>query len=98
MKWIVPIVAVLLLQPARAQVTSLPSETPPEFVPVTESSDYTKRDAMIPLMEVADIFRGCYGESPQKARAVAPNKPLLYSFALPTPNHVFLPGRAGGLP
>jgi uncharacterized protein len=44
------------------------------------------------LMISADIFRGRYRESFNKARAIAPNQPLLYRFALPTANHVFLPG------
>ncbi len=44
------------------------------------------------LMVSADIFRGRYRESPAQARALAPNEPLTYRFALPTANHVFLPG------
>jgi hypothetical protein len=44
------------------------------------------------LMVSADIFRGRYRESLEKPKAVAPDKPLLYRFALPTANHVFLPG------
>ena len=39
-----------------------------------------------------DIFRGCYRDSLSAPKAIAPNKPLLYKFALPTVNHVFLPG------
>ena len=39
-----------------------------------------------------DIFRGRYRESLAAAKAVEPNKPLTYRFALPTSNHVFLPG------
>ena len=39
-----------------------------------------------------DILRGRYRESLGQAKAVAANKPLLYRFALPTTNHVFLPG------
>jgi putative CocE/NonD family hydrolase len=39
-----------------------------------------------------DIFRGRYRESLAVAKAVEPNKPLTYRFALPTSNHVFLPG------
>ena len=39
-----------------------------------------------------DIFRGRYRESFAVAKAITPNKPLLYKFALPTANHVFLPG------
>jgi hypothetical protein len=44
------------------------------------------------LMVSADIFRGRYRESLSKPSALAPDKPLLYRFALPTANHVFLPG------
>jgi len=44
------------------------------------------------LMISADIFRGRYRESLSNPKAIEPNKPLLYRFALPTANHVFLPG------
>src|SRR5713101_1650701 len=44
------------------------------------------------LMVAADIFRGRYRESFETPKALAPDKPLLYRFALPTANHVFLPG------
>ena len=44
------------------------------------------------LMVAADIFRGHYRESFETPKALAPDKPLLYRFALPTANHVFLPG------
>ncbi len=44
------------------------------------------------LMIAADIFRGRYRESLAKAKAIIPDTPLLYRFALPTANHVFLPG------
>jgi len=44
------------------------------------------------LMVSADIFRGRYRESFEFARPLAPNAPLQYRFALPTANHVFLPG------
>ena len=44
------------------------------------------------LMVAADIFRGRYRESFETAKAIAPDKPLAYRFALPTANHVFLPG------
>ena len=44
------------------------------------------------LMVSADIFRGRYRESFETAKAIAPDKPLAYRFALPTANHVFLPG------
>jgi len=44
------------------------------------------------LMISADIFRGRYRESLEFPKAIPPDKPLLYRFALPTANHVFLPG------
>ncbi len=39
-----------------------------------------------------DIFRGRYRESLETPKALAPDTPLAYRFALPTANHVFLPG------
>jgi hypothetical protein len=39
-----------------------------------------------------DIFRGRYRESFVAAKALTPNVPLKYTFALPTADHVFLPG------
>jgi uncharacterized protein len=44
------------------------------------------------LMVSADIFRGRYRESMETAKPITADKPLLYRFALPTANHVFLPG------
>jgi putative CocE/NonD family hydrolase len=44
------------------------------------------------LMIAADIFRGRYRESFTKAKPITPDTPLMYRFALPTANHVFLPG------
>ncbi len=44
------------------------------------------------LMIAADIFRGRYRESLETPRPLAPGEPLPYRFALPTANHVFLPG------
>jgi uncharacterized protein len=44
------------------------------------------------LMVSADIFRGRYRESLETAKPIASNQPLLYRFALPTANHVFLRG------
>ncbi len=44
------------------------------------------------LMISADIFRGRYRESFANPKALTSDKPLLYRFALPTANHVFLPG------
>jgi len=43
-------------------------------------------------MVSADIFRGRYRESLETAKPVASDQPLVYRFALPTANHVFLPG------
>jgi putative CocE/NonD family hydrolase len=43
------------------------------------------------LMVAADIFRGRYRQSFETPEPIAPDKPLLYRFALPTANHVFLP-------
>jgi hypothetical protein len=39
-----------------------------------------------------DIFRGRYRESFSAPKAIEPDKPLTYRFALPAANHVFLPG------
>ncbi len=39
-----------------------------------------------------DIFRGRYRESLTEPKALAAGKPLLFKFALPNANHVFLPG------
>ena len=44
------------------------------------------------LMVSADIFRGRYRESLETPKPIAADTPLLYRFALPTANHVFLPG------
>ncbi|HYV95902.1 MAG TPA: CocE/NonD family hydrolase [Gemmatimonadaceae bacterium] len=44
------------------------------------------------LMVAADIFRGRYRESFETPKAITPNQALPYRFALPTANHVFLPG------
>jgi putative CocE/NonD family hydrolase len=44
------------------------------------------------LMISADVFRGRYRESLEVAKPIAANVPLLYRFALPTANHVFLSG------
>jgi len=44
------------------------------------------------LMISADIFRGRYRESLETPKALATGEPLLYTFALPNANHVFLPG------
>jgi putative CocE/NonD family hydrolase len=44
------------------------------------------------LAVAMDIFRGRYRESLETAKALVADKPLSYKFALPTANHVFLPG------
>jgi uncharacterized protein len=44
------------------------------------------------LMVAADILRGRYRESLETPKAIAAGEPLLYKFALPTANHVFLRG------
>jgi predicted acyl esterase len=44
------------------------------------------------LMVSADIFRGRYRESLEKATPIVAGKPLVYRFDLPNVNHVFLPG------
>ena len=44
------------------------------------------------LMIAADIFRGRYRESLEVGKPIEANKPLTYRFALPTADHVFLPG------
>ena len=44
------------------------------------------------LMISADIFRGRYRESLETAKPIKPDAPFSYHFALPTANHLFLPG------
>ena len=44
------------------------------------------------LMVSADVLRGRYREGFEVAKPIEANKPLKYRFALPTANHVFLPG------
>jgi putative CocE/NonD family hydrolase len=44
------------------------------------------------LMISTDIFRGRYRESLETPKPISSGKPLVYRFALPTANHVFLPG------
>jgi putative CocE/NonD family hydrolase len=44
------------------------------------------------LMVSGDIFRGRYRESLETPKPLAADQPLLYQFALPTANHVFLKG------
>jgi hypothetical protein len=44
------------------------------------------------LMVAADIFRGRYRESLESPKPIASGEPLLYKFALPSANHVFLRG------
>jgi len=58
---------------------------PPEVPAQREMGGYQ-------LMVAADIFRGRYRESLEQPAPLAANQPLVYRFALPTANHVFLPG------
>lgn len=44
------------------------------------------------IMVAADIFRGRYRQSFEHPAPIESDEPLLYRFALPTANHVFLPG------
>ena len=44
------------------------------------------------LAVAMDILRGRYREDLGNPKAIKPNTPLAYRFALPTTNHVFLPG------
>jgi len=44
------------------------------------------------LMISADVLRGRYRESFEFPKPIPSNTPLLFRFALPTANHVFLPG------
>jgi putative CocE/NonD family hydrolase len=66
-------------------VVKLIDEYPPEVAVQPEMGGYQ-------LMISADIFRGRYRESLETPKAIAPNEPLVYRFALPTANHVFLRG------
>jgi putative CocE/NonD family hydrolase len=56
--------------------------------------EYSPQPAMggYQLAVSMDIFRGRYRESLETPKPLAANQPLLYKFALPTTNHVFLPG------
>jgi uncharacterized protein len=58
---------------------------PPEVPDQIEMGGYQ-------LMVAADIFRGRYRESFENPSDLQPGVPLPYQFALPTANHVFLPG------
>jgi len=58
---------------------------PDEVAPREEMGGYQLAVSM-------DIFRGRYRESLETPHAIAPDKPLLYHWALPNANHVFLPG------
>jgi putative CocE/NonD family hydrolase len=58
---------------------------PPEVAEQPEMGGYQ-------LMVAADIFRGRYRESFERAVPVVAGEPLLYRFPLPTANHVFEPG------
>ncbi|HEX8796830.1 MAG TPA: CocE/NonD family hydrolase [Polyangiaceae bacterium] len=58
---------------------------PPEVQPHPDLGGYELAVAM-------DIFRGRYREGFDAPKPIASNEPLLYKFALPDVNHVFLPG------
>jgi putative CocE/NonD family hydrolase len=58
---------------------------PDEVVPQPAMGGYQ-------LMVSADIFRGRYRESLETPKPIAADTALPYKFALPTANHVFLPG------
>ena len=58
----------------------------PDEVPI----DRTMSGYQFPI--AMDIFRGRYRESLAEAKPIKANVPLGYTFALPTTNHVFLPG------
>jgi predicted acyl esterase len=44
------------------------------------------------LILSADVFRGRYRGSLETPKPISAGQPLRYRFALPTANHVFLPG------
>jgi uncharacterized protein len=44
------------------------------------------------LAVAMDIFRGRYREDLGKPKPIKPNAAVTYRFALPTTNHIFLPG------
>jgi hypothetical protein len=58
---------------------------PDEFPTQPELGGYELPVAM-------DIFRGRYRESFERPQPIGPNRPLTYTFALPTANHVFKAG------
>jgi len=58
---------------------------PPEMAGQPKLGGYELAVAM-------DVFRGRYRESLETPKPLESGKPLLYRFALPTANHVFLPG------
>ena len=61
-----------------------------DVYPGTVPSDVKMGGYELPIS--LDIFRGRYRTSFEHPEAIAPDKPLLYKFGLPTVNHVFLPG------
>ncbi len=66
-------------------VVKLVDVYPPEVAGQPQMGGYQLAVAM-------DIFRGRYRESLEFPKALTPHTPLRYRFALPTANHVFLPG------
>ena len=61
-----------------------------DVYPPTVPSDPDMGGYQLPIS--LDIFRGRYRTSFEHPEAIVPEKPLVYRFALPTVNHVFLPG------
>src|SRR5271156_260735 len=53
-------VLLVLSGAASAQVTSLPSETPPDFTPNTQSFDFVRRTAMIPMRDGIKLYTVIY--------------------------------------
>jgi len=68
-----------------------PDETP-EQPPLQVLGSQAGPPGGYQLMVSADIFRGRYRQSLESPSPITPGEPLPYRFALPTANHVFLPG------
>ncbi len=65
---------------------------PDEVNGLTQTGSYQSALGGYQFMIAGDIFRGRYRESFEHPKAITPNTPLAYTFALPNANHVFLPG------
>jgi putative CocE/NonD family hydrolase len=61
-----------------------------DVYPDQVAGDHAMGGYQLPI--AMDIFRGRYRQSLSDAKAIAPNTALTYEFALPTADHVFLPG------